>query len=161
MVIMMLVALTACGSASAPTPAPAPANNPVKDDLKDYINNYAVTNFVPKNEEIVTYYTEAIQTGDAEVLINAIQEIVVLNAQLYEELVAYTPATAEVQELHNIFVQAVEMRDLAYADVFLALTDSNATEEDGDAAFNKLAEVDAVFAEFSAKMDSMRADLGL
>ncbi|SET83056.1 hypothetical protein SAMN05660297_03636 [Natronincola peptidivorans] len=155
-VLFMLVSLTACGGGDA-----APANNAVKDDLKDYINNHAVTNFVPLNEEIVIHYTEAVQTGDGDVLATVLKENLIRNALLFEELEAYTPETTEVQELHNIFFKAVEIRELAYVDILLVLTDLDAEEEDINAAFDMLDESDNLFIEFSTKMDAMRKDLGL
>ena len=159
MVILLLVALTACGGNPAPTPTPAP--NPVKEDLKDYINNYAVAIFGPLNEEIVNNYTAAVQTNDGDVLVTALKENLSSNAMLIEEMEAYTPATAEVQELHNIFLDAVKTREIAYADILVVLTDLDATEEEIRAAFDMLAEADSLFAEFSTELAAMRADLGL
>ncbi len=153
--LFMLISLTACvGNAT-------PADNTVKDELKDYINNYAVTSFVPKNAEIVTKYTEAVQAKDGEVLAAVLKDIILLNGYLFEELEAYTPKTTEVQELHNIFINAVEKRELAYVEILLVLTDLKAKEEDITAAFDKLDETDKLFVEFSTKLEALKKENGL
>jgi len=148
-VIFILVPLSACGG-----------DNPAKDEFKEYINNHAIAKFTPKNEEIVTKYTEAVQAGDGDVLATVLREVVLLNAHLIEDLEVYTPQTTEVQDLHNIFIQAVKLRELAYVEILLVLTDLEAELEDIDAAFDKLDETDKLFIEFSTKVDNMKEEFG-
>lgn len=159
-VLFMVVSLTACGGGSA-APA-APANTAVKDDFKDYLNNYAIPAFQVVNNEIVTIYTEAVQTGDGNVMAEALSEdLPILNTALLEEMIEYSPKTAEVQEVHNIFIAAVELRGEAYAQILEVLLDLDAEKDAISAAFDMLDDADAIFAEYVSQVETMKKDLGL
>jgi len=132
-----------------------------KDAYIVYMNDYAVASFVPKNDEIVAKYVAAAELQDGTVLLETLQEIIVLNAVLYEELEAYTPTTTAVEELHAIYFDAVSKRELAYADIMLVLTDLEASQEEIDAAFDKLDESDAVFMSYVEKIAELNALYGI
>ena len=155
--LVMIAALTACGSTPADTSATTP-----KDELKDYINNNFVKTFGPENNAIVDAYGVAADSGDNNTIAKALAETLTpKNDALLEKLKAFKPKTTEVQELHNILTQAVELRKDAYAQLLGIVTNKNVTDAAVDAAFNKLGESDDKFMEFNTKGDSLKKELGL
>lgn len=151
---IMLGVLTACGSTADSTS--------VEDDFKEYLNNHYSTFFEPENNDIVKVYTDAVLAKDGEILAKALSETLPpKNDALLEELKAYSPETTEVQELHAILIDAVELRKEAYAEILVVLMNMNAAKADINAAFDKLDEANAMLAEFSAKAATMKKDLGL
>jgi hypothetical protein len=133
----------------------------VKDDLSEYLYNNFGTVFEPEDRAIQQIYTEAALTGDSKILAKALLETLpAKNNALLEKMKAYTPQTTEVQEVHNLFIQAVELRKDAYAQLFEVLTQP-ATEADVDAAFAVLDESEAKIEEFLTKAESMKKDLGV
>ena len=146
---LMFVSLTACG-------------NPAKDDFKEYINNNVNTTFIPENNEIVKTYSEAIKSQDEKIIVKALEETLpTKNDAFIEKLKAFTPKTTEVQELHNIYIKAVEIRKEGYALMLEAFTTKVSDESASDTALAKLGESDTKFAEFETKRTSMMKDLGL
>jgi len=147
---LMFVSITACGGTS------------VKDDFKEYVNNNSNTTFLPENNDIVKTYTAAIESQDEKILVPALSETLpTKNNALLEKLKAYTPVTTEVQELHNIYIKAVEIRKEGYSLMAEALTTKVSDEAATDTAIAKLAESDTKFTEFETKRISMMKDLGL
>ena len=132
-----------------------------KDAFIVYVNESVAASFIPKNEEIVAKYVAAAELEDGTVLLETLQEIIVLNAVLYEELEAYAPTTTAVEELHAIYFDAVSKRELAYADIMLVLTDLEASQEEIDAAFDKLEESDAAFMSFVEKLNELKTLYGI
>jgi len=146
---LMIVSLTACG-------------NPAKDDFKEYVNNNLNTTFILDNNDIVKTYTEAIKSQDEKIIIKALSETLpTKNNALLEKMKAYTPKTTEVQEFHNIYIKAVEIRKEGYALMLEALTTKVSDESATDIALTKLGESDTKFAEFETKRGSMMKDFGL
>lgn len=146
------------GSTSDSTSASTPVGISVKDDFSEYLYNSFGTVFEPENSDILKIYTEASLAKDGKTLAKALSETLpAKNNALLEKLKAYTPQTTEVQELHNLFIQAVELRKDAYAQLFEVLTQP-ATEAEVDAAFAVLDESDAKFDEFLTKAESMKKD---
>jgi len=130
----------------------------VKDDFLEYLNNSFGTVFEPENSDILKIYAEAALTADSKILAKALSETLpAKNNALLEKLKAYKPQTTEVQELHNLFIQAVELRKDAYAQLVKVLTQP-ATEAEVDAAFAVLDKSDAKFDEFLTKAESMKKD---
>ena len=147
---LMFVFLTACSGTS------------VKDDFKEYVNNNASAIFIPENNDIVATYTKAIESQDVKIAVKALSEtLFTKNNALLEKMKAYKPETTEVQELHNIYIKAVELRKEGYAQMLEALTTKVSDESAADAAIAKLGESDTKFAEFETKASSMKKDLGL
>jgi len=133
----------------------------VKDDFSEYLYNNFGTVFEPEDSDILKIYTEATLTADSEILAKALSETLpAKNNALLEKMKAYTPQTTEVQEVHNLFIQTVELRKDAYAQIFEVLTQP-ATEADVDAAFAVLDESEAKCEEFLTKAESMKKDLGV
>lgn len=148
--ILMIGSLTACGA------------NPVKDDFKDYINNNINTVFTPENNDIVKTYSDALKTQDENIFVQALKETLpTMNNALLEKLKAYTPKTTEVQELHALFISAVEIRAEGYALMLEAMTTKVSDEKASDPAIAKLGEADTKFTEFETKRTTMMKDLGL
>lgn len=148
---LTLLSLAGCGSTSATTS--------VKDDFKEYLNQIAV--YHPLNNDIINIYTEAGLAKDSKILAKALSETLpAKNNALLEKMKAYAPKTTEVQELHNIFIKAVELRKEAYAQLLEVLT-KPATDTAVDDAFAKLDESDAKFEAFLTKAESMKKNLGL
>lgn len=149
----MFISLMGCGGDSGPS---------VKDDFKEYVNNNANTVFIPENNSIVASYTEAVQTQDENIIIKALSETLPgMNDALLTKMKAYSPETIEVQELHNLYIEAVELRKEGYAQMLESLTTRLDDESAIDEALNKLGESDTRFIEFETKRDSMMKDLGL
>jgi len=133
----------------------------VKDDLSEYLYNNFGTVFEPEDRAIQQIYTEAALTGDSKILAKALKETLpAKNNALLEKMKAYTPQTTEVQEVHNLFIQAVELRKDAYVQFAEVLT-KDATEAEIDAAFAILDESEAKIEEFLTKAESMKKDLGV
>lgn len=133
----------------------------VKDDFKEYLDNNLTPNFQAQNNEIIKIYTDAAKTKDSKILAKALSETLpAKNNALLEKMRAYSPKTSQVQELHNILINAIELRQDAEASVFEVLT-KNSTESEVDAAFIKLDEADAKFNDFLTKAETMKKDLGL
>lgn len=133
----------------------------VKDDFSEYLYNNFGTVFEPEDRAIQEIYTEAALTTDSKILANALSETLpAKNNALLEKMKAYTPQTTEVQEVHNLFIQAVELRKDAYAQLYEVMTQP-ATEADVDAAFAVLDESEAKIEEFLTKAESMKKDLGV
>lgn len=146
---LTLLSLAGCGS--------TPAATSVEDDFKEYLNQIAI--YHPLNNDIIKLYTEAGLAKDSKVLAKALSETLpAKNNALLEKMKAYAPKTTEVQELHKIFIKAVELRKEAYAQLHEVLT-KPATEAAVDAAFAKLDESDTKFDEFLTKAESMKKDL--
>lgn len=100
--------------------------------------------------------------GDNNVIAKALSETLSpKNDALLEKMKAYKPKTTEVQEFHNILIQAVELRKDAYAQLLEVLKNKDATDSAVDAAFNKLGESDDKFIEFNTKGESLKKDFGL
>jgi len=147
---LMFVSLTGCGGTS------------VKDDFIEYVNNNANTIFIPDNNDIVKTYTEAIESQDGKIAIKALsQTLPTKNNALLEKMKTYKPETPEVQELHNIYIKAAELRKEGYALMLEALTTKVSDDSATDAALNKLGESDTKLVEFETKRNSMMKDLGL
>lgn len=148
-------------STPASTSSSTPVGTSVKDDFSQYLYNNFGTVFKPENSDILKIYTEAALAKDSKILAKALSETLpAKNNALLEKLKAYTPQTAEVQELHNLFIQTVELRKDAYAQLLKVLTQP-ATEAEVDAAFAVLDKADAKFDEFLTKAESMKKDLGV
>jgi len=146
---LMLVSLTACG-------------NPVKNDFKEYVNKNVITTFLPENNEIINDYTVAMKSADVKTMVDALSKTLPKkNDALLEKMKAYSPQTTEVQELHNIYINAAEIRKEAYVLMLGALTTNASDESAADTAIAKLTDSDNKFVEFQTKLDSMKKDLGL
>lgn len=142
--------LTACGSVSA------------KDDFKEYLNNNVITVFMPESNDIVKTYSAAVEKQDQKVLVKELSEtLATKNNALLEKLKAFIPKTTEVQELHNIYIKAVEVRKEAYVLMLESLTTKLSDESAMTVALDKLGESDAKFTEFGTKVESMKKDFGL
>jgi anaerobic ribonucleoside-triphosphate reductase len=149
---LMFISIIGCGD-SGPS---------VKDDFKEYVNNNANTIFIPENNSIVKTYTEVIQTQDEKIIIKAISETLpAKNEALLAKMKALTPKTTEVQQLHNIYIKAVELRKEGYVLMHEALTTKLSDESAIDKALNKLGEADIKFVEYETKRTSMMKELGL
>lgn len=131
-----------------------------KEAFKDYINNHLAVNSGPKNDEIVNRYLAAVETGDGDVLVEVLREILILNAYLYEELESYVAETDEILNLHNIFFEAVSKRELAYVSILSVLTDLEAEKEDITAAFDLLDESIILFNDYMVKVGEIKASYG-
>lgn len=143
------------------TAASAQVGTSVKDDFSEYLYNNFGTVFEPEDSDILEIYTEAALTGDSKILAKALSDTLpAKNNALLEKLKAYTPQTMEVQEVHNLFIQAVELRKDAYAQLVEVMTQP-ATEAEVEAAFAVLDESDAKIDEFLTKAESMKKDLGV
>lgn len=143
------------------TSASTSAGTSVKDDFSEYLYNNFGTIFEPEDRAIQEVYTEAALTADSKILAKALSETLpAKNNALLEKMKAYTPQTTEVQEVHNLFIQAVELRKDAYAQLYKVLTQP-ATEAEVDAAFAVLDESEAKIEEFLTKAESMKKDLGV
>ncbi len=143
------------------TAASAQVGTSVKDDFSEYLYNNFGTVFEPEDSDILEIYTEAALTKDSKILAKALSDTLpAKNNALLEKLKAFTPQTTEVQELHNLFIQAVELRKDAYAQLVGVMTQP-ATEAEVDAAFAVLDESEARVDEFLTKAESMKKDLGV
>ncbi len=149
--LLTLLSFAGCGS--------SPAATSVKDDFNEYLNQVAI--YHPLNNDIVNICTEAGLAKDSKILAKALSETLpAKNNALLEKMKAYTPKTTEVQELHNIFIMAVELRKEAYAQILEVLT-KPASDSAVNAAFAKLDESDAKVEAFLTKAEFMKKDLGL
>ncbi|SET70039.1 hypothetical protein SAMN05660297_03187 [Natronincola peptidivorans] len=143
------------------TAASAQVGTSVKDDLSEYLYNNFGTVFEPEDRDIIETYEEAILTGDSENFAKALSDTLpAKNNALLEKLKAYTPQTTEVQELHNLFIQAIELRKDAYTQLVVVMA-KQSTEAEIDAAFVLLDEYEAKIDEFLTKGESMKKDLGV
>jgi len=143
------------------TSASTPVGTSVKDDFSEYLYNNFGTAFEPENSAIQKIYTEAALTADSKILAKALSDTLpVKNNALLEKLKAYTPQTTEVQEVHNLFIEAVELRKDAYAQLVEVMT-RPATEAEVDAAFVVLDESDAKIGEFLTKAETLKKELGV
>jgi uncharacterized lipoprotein YehR (DUF1307 family) len=150
MALVMALSLAACEGTT------------IKDDFKEYVNNKSNAIFIPENNDIVKTYTEGVKAQDGEAMVIVLSEILPKkNNELHEKLKAYTPETAEVKELHDIYIKAVELRKEGYEKMLEALTTKVSDEAATDIALAKLGEADTKFAEFETKRNSMMKDLGL
>ncbi|KUO66622.1 MAG: hypothetical protein APF84_04080 [Gracilibacter sp. BRH_c7a] len=143
------------------TATSAQVGTSVKDDFSEYLYNNFGTVFEPEDRAIQEIYTEAALTADSKILAKALSDTLpAKNNALLEKLKAYTPQTTEVQEVHNLFIQAVELRKDAYAQLVEVMTQP-ATEAEVEAAFAVLDESDAKIEGFLTKAESMKKDLGV
>ena len=148
-------------STSASTVASTSVDTSVKDDFSEYLYNNFGPVFEPEDRAIQVIYTDAALTKDSEILAKALSETLpAKNNALLEKMKAYTPQTTEVQEVHNLFIQAVELRKDAYAQLAVVMTKS-ASEAEVDAAFVVLDESNAKIDEFLTKAESLKKDLGM
>jgi hypothetical protein len=149
-VSLLFVSLVACGGTS------------LKDDYNKYANNKYNAIFVLENNDIVKTYSDALDSKNDKTILKALSETLpAKNDALLEKIKAYTPETTEIQALHNIYIQGVEIRKEAYAQLYEAFTTKVSDESATDKALDKLEEADTKFAEFETKANSIKKELGI
>ena len=102
-----------------------------------------------------------VATGDGDLLARALMEdLPEMNNALLDKLIAYTPETTEVQDLHDVYFMAVDLRGDAYEQILQVLLDLDAQDEEIDAAFDLLEVSDAIFLNFEEMVAIMTKELG-
>jgi len=152
---VVLSSLTACGG----------GDTAIKDDFLDYNNNQAATVFLPDNNTISTAYTAAIQSQDEVVLMDTLNVLPAECDTLLAKMNEYKPKTTEVQELHTVLVEAVQLKKDGYTQMLAAYSIDISDTAGFDTAFAEatatLDSSDAKFADYITQRDAMLTELGL
>lgn len=152
---VMLTSLAACGG----------GDTEKKDDFMDYNNNQASVIFIPDNNAISTAYTDAIQSQDEAILMDTLNVLPDECDTLLAKMNAYKAKTTEVQELHDVLIEVVQLKKDGYTQMLAAFSIDIDDTAGFDTAFaeatSTLDASDAKFEDFITKRDAMIKDLGL
>lgn len=152
---VMLTSLAACGG----------GDTAKKDDFIDYNNNQAAVVFLPDNNAISNTYTDAIQSQDEAILMDTLNVLPGECDTLLAKLNAYKAKTTEVQDLHTVLIEAVQLKKDGYTQMLAAFSMDISDTEGFDTAYAEatvtLDASDAKFADYITKRDAMMKDLGL